>query len=104
MAEIYRSGSIPRPDKVGISWLENRFFDTPIDNDPDLKSLSPPQWRGKAHRARPTPTFIALRWAFWARREADGTRLPFYQFLTKMLQTYDSDFQRRRALLKKAFP
>ena len=98
MAEIYRSGSIPRPDKVGISWLENRFFDTPIDNDPDLKSLSPPQWRGKSASSQTDAYVYCTAMGFWARREADGTRLPFYQFLTKMLQTYDSDFQRRRAL------
>jgi hypothetical protein len=34
---------------------------------------------------------------FWARRESDGTRTLFYQFLTKMLRTYDSDFLERRS-------
>jgi len=97
MAGIYRSGSVPRPDKNGVSWLENRFFSFPIDNDPDLKSLPPPQWRGKGASEQTDSYVYETAMGFWARREVDGTRPLFYQFLTNMLRTFDSDFLERRS-------
>lgn len=97
MADIYRSGSFPPPDKKGVSWLENRFFGYPIDNDPDLKSLPPPEWRGKGASSQTDAYVYCTAMGFWARRESDGTRTLFYQFLTKMLRTYDSDFLERRS-------
>jgi hypothetical protein len=97
MANIYRSGSIPPPDKIGVSWLENRFFSFPIDNDPDLNSLPAPQWRGKGANEQTDSYVYETAMGFWARREVDGTRPLFYQFLTKMLETYDPDFLQRRA-------
>jgi hypothetical protein len=96
MANIYRSGSIP-PKKNGLSWLEDRFFSFPIDSDPDLKSLPPPQWRGKGANEQTDSYVYETAMGFWARREADGTRPLFYQFLTKMLQTYDPNFLQRRS-------
>jgi hypothetical protein len=96
MADIYRSGSIP-PKKNGISWLEDRFFSFPIDKDPDLKSLPPLQWRGKGANEQIDSYAYETAMGFWARREVDGTRPLFYQFLTTMPQTYDSDFLQRRA-------
>jgi hypothetical protein len=97
MADIYRSGSVPPPDKNGVSWLEDRFFSFPIDNDPDVKSLPPPQWRGKGANEQTDAYVYETAMGFWARREADKTRPLFYQYLTNMLNAYDPDFQHRRA-------
>jgi len=97
MADIYRSGSVPPADKNGVSWLENRFFGYPIDDDPDVKSLPPPEWRGKGASSQTDAYVYCTAMGFWARREVDGTRPLFHQFLTRMLQTYDPDFQQRRS-------
>jgi hypothetical protein len=97
MANIYRSGSIPPPDKNGVSWLEDRFFDFPIDEDPDVTSVPPPKWMGKGDTGQTDAYVYETAMGFWARREVDGTRPLFYQFLTKLLQTYDPDFLDRRS-------
>jgi hypothetical protein len=96
MANIYRSGVLPTP-QFGASWLEDRFFRFPIEQDPDLKSLPPPQWRGRGANQQTDSYVYETAMGFWARREVDGTRPLFYQFLNKMLKDYDSDFQQRRA-------
>lgn len=90
MANIYRSGVPP------AFWLEDRFFSFPIDDDPDLQSLPPPEWRGKGANKQTDKYVYETAMGFWARREVDGTRPLFYQYLTNMLTVYDSDFLERR--------
>jgi Novel STAND NTPase 1 len=104
MAQVYKSGQpLPQveegrpPHQYPVSWLEGRFFNSGIDDDPDIKPLPPPQWLGKGAVSQTNAYVYCTAMGFWARREADGTRTDFYQLLTNMLKVYDPGFERRRA-------
>ena len=96
MAQVYKTGqSLSKPGQE--SWLEAHFFNSGIDDDPDIKSLPPPQWLGKGAVIQTNAYVYCMAMGFWARRDADGTMKRFYQLLTNMLKVYDPSFQQRRA-------
>jgi len=65
MADDYRRGSTSlKEGPAQLSYLESRYWESGIDEDPDIKKgLPPPNGAGKVLRGRPTLTCIAPRWA-----------------------------------------